>query len=277
MNWEDTLARRFAEHHPRDAAALLEVRPSSQAISWLTEVPPPIAAAVLEFVDGVTAASYLVGIGPEAAATLVELLSLETAGSLLRRLESDDQAMLLSRLPKDKAEILGQLLRYPENSAGALMNPRSVSMPDDIDVEEALVRLRRHAADASYYVYVVDRGGFLVGVASMRDLMLADPNASLASVMHRDVARLRAETSLPSITAHPAWLEYQVLPVVDEAGRLIGALRHKNLRRLADQSQRRHSGDIGFVASALGELYQIGLTGLVNVAGGPGKSPGAVR
>jgi len=151
------------------------------------------------------------------------------------------------------AERLNLLLRYPEGTAGALMDPRALALPQDIPVGEALARVRHAARDVLYYLYVVDRAQVLVGVLNLRELMLAPRKAEVASVMRPHVARLSARADRASILAHPGWREFHALPVVDDAGLFLGVIRYETVRRLEEDR-----GSAGQSANALTTVLTLG-------------------
>jgi magnesium transporter len=123
--------------------------------------------------------------------------------------------------------------------------------------------LRRSAAHALYNVYVVDRQQHLVGVLNIRTLFSARPKGSVKSVMRGDLVYLRARTDLTAVTAHPAWLEFDALPVVDASGLFLGVIRHKTLRQLVRPATEGNlATNLGVVVS-LTELYWRGLAELV--------------
>ena len=268
---EERLASGFAAGHPQDAAAIIESLPLDAVVAFLSSLSPDSAAGILEHTDANMAALCLTGIDASLAADITAALPLAIAATLLRRLDSACLDATMAGLSAEHAERLQDVLRYPEGSAGALMDPRILTAQPDLFVRDALERLRQHAVRAAYYLYIVDRDGILVGVVSMRDLMLADPAHRIASVMEGDVVTMRVGASTQAVLAHPGWLAHQVLPVVDDAGRLVGALRHKLLRRLAHQASA--PGGTASVASALGELYKIGLVGLLNLGASADEPP----
>ena len=135
--------------------------------------------------------------------------------------------------------------------------------------------MRSNPERASHFLYVLERDQTLAGVLTLRELLAAGEDAGVAGLMQRDVVCLRMGDSLASVLAHPAWKEFHTLPVIDDKGRFAGALRHKTLRQLADPGQR--PAPIDQAGTALGELYRIGLSALVNSAiatEGPGRKVG---
>ena len=269
MESELELARAFAAAHPTEVAQLLEGLETRDIASFLSALPGESAAEVVEVMESYSAVRCLESVEAGQGGQIVEQLPLERGVVLLRRMEDESRKAILEGLPEEQKGILEVLLRYPEGTAGALMNPRLFTLPPDIDVEEALRRVRTHSRDAMYYLYVVDRNQQLAGVVNIRELMQAGPQERIDAVMHREVVRIGGNTPLPAVLAHPGWLEYHVLPVVDENGLFIGALRHKNLRRLISQSGDPHPEEgVRSTGEALGELFQIGLAGLARGATG---------
>jgi magnesium transporter len=210
-------------------------------------------------------ADCLARMRPDAAAAAVAESRTDLASALLRRLDDSARAALLDRLPEAEAGFLRDVLRYPEGSAGALMDPCAMAVADDVTAGEALARVRRSPRHMLYYVYVVDRTRRLVGVVDVRELMLARPGEALTGVMRRPVARLSATMTRPAILAHPGWRHVHALPVVDEESVLLGAIRYQTFRGLEDEvGHQSRRGDAVTTVFALGELYWLGLSGLLD-------------
>lgn len=263
------LAQAFAQAHPADVAQLLEGLETGDIVSFLNTLSAESAGKIVQVMEPYAAIRCLEEMTAGQGGRIVGQLPLERGMVLLRRLEDESRKAILAVLPEEQGGTLGVLLRYPEGTAGALMNPRVFTLPPDIDVEEALRRVRTYSRDAMYYLYVVGRDQRLAGVVNMRELMLADPQERIDVAMHREVVRIGGNTPLPAVLVHPGWLEYHVLPVVDEDGLFIGALRHKNLRRLVSGSEGPRPGEgLRSTGEALGELFQIGLAGLARGAAG---------
>lgn len=264
MDTERLLSQWFAEDHPSDAAAILERLKPGETAAYLDQLPPRHAAALLQCMVSPYAAECMAQLSPQRFALAVEALPLDTAAALLRRLDRPNQERLLEQAPSDVANLLRRLLRYPEASAGALMDPRALALPADITASEALTRVRRSPRHAHYYLYVVDREQKLVGVLNLRELMLAAPRSPLASVMRSEVATMPASAGRLAIVEHPAWHDVHALPVVDDQGVLLGALRYETLRELEGKSEpdTAAAGAISAVLT-LGELCWVGLAGVL--------------
>lgn len=273
MDLRRTLAIEFAKAHPDRAAAVLESMGGEDAAAFLGSVPAPMAAAVLHRVTAHPAGASLARLPAEDAARIVSELPVEVASGYLRRTPADVRAAILAAVPARFARSLQVLLRFREGTAGALMDPHVLALPEDLSVREALDRVRKSAAHARYNIYVVDRDDRLVGVLNLRELLSGRPRARLSTLMKRDVIRLGADADRRAILHHPGWREVHSLPVVDADGRYLGAVRYRTLRRL--ESELVEPAAQGSVTSrALGDLFWTGVSGLIDaVAGAPTAGP----
>ena len=187
MDSDLLISSRFIEEHPVDAARILERLPIEDSAAFLKEVSPRVAAAVVGRMDSMTAARYLEGMGVKQAAGILGNLRLEIASLLLRRSDERTKEVTLEALPPEVAEPLRSVLDFSEGTAGSLMDPRVFTLFDDGHVKEALKHMRKRPEHLIYYVYVLNRDQVFKGYTNLRELMLVDPNAQIASVMHTDM------------------------------------------------------------------------------------------
>lgn len=223
------IARRFLEIHPEEAAAELESRPLDEVAGVLESCSPEVAAGVLRRMRTALSSDVLVRLPVEHAAALLGRLPHGDASRLLRGADAGARDRLLAGLARQERDAVAALLSFPEGSAGALMDPRVASLPGDLSAAQAAERLRAEPAYGAYYLYVVDREQRLVGVLNYRDLVRAEPSAELSSFMRPAAASIGADTSGEELLNHPGWRGFLALPVLDEHGVLLGALRLENL------------------------------------------------
>jgi magnesium transporter len=261
MDSERTLISSFMRAHPSDAARVVERLPSEDGAALLAEIPPDAGGEVLRRMSPFAAAATIAAMEAKAAASLFATFPVQDASSLLRRVEPDVRDSLIAALPDELREHLRVMLRYPEGTAGALMDPLVLVLPEDLTVGEALSRTRRRARHVYFYLYVTDRSHRLAGVLDLRELLLAAASDTLADVMHGDLAKVRADTDVATVEAHPGWQEYDALPVVDERGVFVGAIRHRAVRRMRIGAMALQ-GASGAMLS-LAELYWIGIGGIL--------------
>ncbi len=277
MKLERALAEALIEQQPLEAARALEAERPAAAARVLAEAKPAAAAEVLCRMAPNEAAATLRELGPETGGACLAALRSDRAALLLRRLGEPERAPLLDALPKDEAQALRSLLRFPEETAGALMDPHVLALPADITVREALGRARTAARNARYNVYVVDREHKLVGVLNLRELLMAKPGDAISAVMTQPVRSLPARAGRRAIVDDPGWREAHSLPVVDEDGTYLGALRYRTLRAL-EQALPETAVPGETTARALGDLFRAGAGGLLeSLAAGEPPAAGRIR
>lgn len=259
MSVDARLARAFAAGHPQDAARVLERAEPAHVAKILTDLPPALSAAVYRELAPAPAAACSAKLGDDTLAPIVEALPLDIAAAAMRRLDVPRRAALLARVSDTHREELRALLTYPENTAGALADPLALALPEDITVREAQRQMRGSQRHLFYHVFVVARDRTLRGTLAMPELMSARSRQKLGEVMQHEVVWLDAYTDLATVVAHPAWREFDALPVVDGARKLIGAIRHRMIRQL-DRERTRPMVD---TIVGLSELYWAGLSGML--------------
>ena len=264
MDGASNVIHQFIRAHAAEAARELESCSLDELTPFFSQVPPELAGALFDTMESSTAAACLERMPAAEAAGALPGLSADRAAHLVRRLAPKSKSAILEALPGDFARHLNPLLRYREETAGALMDSLIFTVPPEIPAGEALARLQASQARVLGYVYVVDRDQTLAGVFSLRELLAADEAISVASIMRREVMSLRTDDSAASVIVHPSWTDFHTLPVLDEQSLFAGALRHKILCQRSGQTDRLlHAGQAG---AALGELYRIGLSALAKSA-----------
>lgn len=215
---------KLAELHPADIADIME------------ELNPSERAAILNGLEAETAVEVLTETDPEVQAGIIQMLEPEKASDLLEMMEPDEAADILGDLPHAKAqelleemepteaEDLAELLEHEGDTAGGLMTTAYVAVHPETRVNEALEKLRALADEVEtiYYLYVTDPAGRLVGVVSLRELMLAQPEQPLYEIMVTQAITVRPEASIREVAETLSKYNLVALPVVDEDGRLEG-------------------------------------------------------
>jgi CBS domain-containing protein len=217
---------KLAKLHPADIADVME------------ELTPGERATVLAALDEATAAEAITEAEPEVQASVVQMMEPEKAADILEEMEPDEAADILSDLPEAKAEELlesmapeeaqevEELLEHEEDTAGGLMTTEHVAFGPTLTVAEAIQRIRDEAKDAEtiYYLYVTDAQERLLGVLSLRELILADPDRRLDQVMHADVVSVRPDTALREVAELQTKYNLLAVPVVSDEGEMLGII-----------------------------------------------------
>lgn len=217
---------------------MAELRPQQILEQW-AELTPSERARLLVSLSPGRAAELLSNLSSEEQGELLESLPAADAGAILEALDPDDLADALQSLEEAAPEhaaavrpllepgtraVVEELARYEEEAAGGLMTPEFISLEASMTVERALAYLREASPDAEtiYYLYVVDEGKRLLGVLSLRELIVASPSTPVGEIMDPDVVRVTADTDQEEVARVIADYDLSVLPVVDEAERLVG-------------------------------------------------------
>jgi magnesium transporter len=195
-------------------------------------------AEIVESLDDATAAETLEEMAAERQAQILADMDEERAADILEHMSPDEAADVLGDLPVEKAEDLlnrmedeeqsevAELLTYADDTAGGLMTTEFVTLPRDLTVGEALARLREMAETPNmiYYLYVVenDVSEKLVGVIALRGLILSDPSSPLENVMRSDLQVAHTDDEAADVAQKIAEYNLLALPVVDEAGEILG-------------------------------------------------------
>ena len=179
----------------------------------------------------------LVEYGAEPGAELLEDYPAERIALWLNELPSDDAAALIDELPDNLSETVLErmrpqesgevenLLEYAEQTAGRIMNPTVFALSDDLTAGEAIQALQgSREVEMVFYLYVVDERRHLVGVVSLRRLLLVAPETPLQRIMTTDLITARADTDQEEVAQHVANYNLLAIPVVDEFNKLVGII-----------------------------------------------------
>lgn len=259
MSAEERLALALVADHPEDAARLIERASPADAATLLGRISPPMAAGIFRALGPSAAAACAAELDDDHLAAIIEALPLDVASTILRRSEAARRESVLALVAEERSERLRALLEFAENTAGAAADPEVLALAVDTTAEDARMQLREVPGHLLTYLYIVARDRTLVGVMNIGELMAAAPKETLGAAMHGDPVRLDANTDIATVSAHPAWRDFDALPVVDSATRLVGAIRHRTIRRMT--SENTHA----VVATIVGlsELYWTGLSGML--------------
>lgn len=176
-------------------------------------------------------------LGPEKGAELLALRPADEIARLMQLIPQDDAASLLDRLPEELSAAaldlikpkpgvgVTELLEYEEKTAGRLMNPNVFALPEDLTAGEAIAALQASRdVEMVFYLYVVDVRRHLVGVVSLRRLLLVPPDTPLKRIMTSEVYSARVDTDQEDVAKHVASYNLLALPIVDAENKLVGLI-----------------------------------------------------
>ncbi|MEO8570833.1 MAG: CBS domain-containing protein [Chloroflexota bacterium] len=214
----------LTELHPADLATIIDQLAPRDRAGVLAALDDEAVADAMEEMEPETQVEILEGLSPERAADILEEMSPDDAADLVADLSDETRAELMALMERDEAEELGGLLAYPEDTAGGMMTTEFVAVPADLTAGATIDRLRELEPDAEtiYYVYVVDADSRLVGVLSLRDLIVAQPTTPIGEVMIEDPVAVEVTADRDDVAGIVARYNLLAVPVVDADRRLVG-------------------------------------------------------
>ncbi len=222
--------------------ALSEVHPEDIAAVLAEELTPEEAAQVVERLPVEQAAAVLERLPEDLRVMLIERLRPETSAEMIGEMAADDRADLMNELPGPLREsILNELHKfepevadetrvlasYGEDTAAGLMTTEYIALGPSMSCEHAISEVRRLAREQQpeliYTLYVVE-GGHLVGVLSLRDLILGEPSAPISIYMNDGVMKVAPDTDQEEVASMIARYDLAAVPVVDADGQMLGVV-----------------------------------------------------
>ncbi|MEM7449292.1 MAG: magnesium transporter [Myxococcota bacterium] len=218
------------EFHAEDIAELIESLPDADAIQLMRLLPAELGADIIERVES------------DRRETILRSFNKERRVELLAEMDPDDRVDVIQEFsdPSYAAKVLGEiseadpevgeetreLVAWAPETAGGIMTTQFVALEPETKGWEAIEHLRgvgqRDEAETLYYMYVCGYGQKILGVVSLRDLILADPGARLSELMTEKVVRVRPEDDQEQVARIIARYDLAALPVVDENGVMLG-------------------------------------------------------
>jgi magnesium transporter len=188
--------------------------------------------------DLTKAAEALSEMETDLAVTLLTTLKREDISRVLQELPSDDAALLVGEMPEElRDELLDtmkvehstdvqELLGFADETAGRMMTPDFFALDEDMTVSEAITALQRRSEEfeMAFYLYVVDSRNHLLGVVSLRQLLLNPPSTPLRKIMISDVIKVTTDTDQEEVARIVATYNLLAVPVVDEENKLVGII-----------------------------------------------------
>lgn len=216
----------LSKMHPADIADIIE------------QLGQSATSDIFESLDDETAADALLEVDPDRQVSVIDQMDSERAADIIERMPPDDAADLLADMTperaeellklmeKDEAQDVRELLAYPEDSAGGIMTTEYVGLSPALTADQAIQRLRELSPEAEtiYYVYVVDDESHLLGVISLRDLIVSPPERPLSEFMIRDVITVDPNMDQDEVAQIFAKYNLLAVPVVDEERRILGII-----------------------------------------------------
>jgi magnesium transporter len=221
----DELAARLPEAHAADIARLLADIPQERRVPLFRLLTREQAGDVLPQLDDQVLLDLVEALEEKEVSQVLDTMPPEEAADVVEELPSEQAESILDLMQTDKSEEVQELLDYPEESAGRLMSPNVVAIPDSASVAQAMSDIRKMAPESgSFEVFVIDDHRHLVGVVPLRRLLTADPASAVNAITNAEVVTVAPETDQEEVARIVAKYDLVAIPVVDRANRLLGTI-----------------------------------------------------
>lgn len=237
--------------HPSDLAEIISDLSTNDAASVMRHLDDETAADAFEHLEPETQKAIIEEVGPERAADIIEEMDADDAADVLADLPDEQRSQLLAEMEPEKAVELRELSAYEEGTAGGLMTTDYMWIYPHRTVAATIDKLRELAPETEfiYYLYVLDQSEKLLGVISLRELLLAKPAETIHAIMEADVVHVSPDTSAQDVAGTIARYDLLSCPVIDENGVMLGivtvddaidAILPEKLKRQLPRFTRRH-------------------------------------
>ena len=237
------LRERLADSEPTHIADLLASIPADEAVIAFRLLPKNLAISVFDDMDGASQNQLLEAFSDQTARDFLEAMPPDDRTELLDEVPAKVARRLLQILSPDQRRVTLQLLGYEEETAGREMTPLFVDLHSDMTVAQALERVRQLAINREtvYQCYVMDRRRYLIGTVSLKDLVIADPDAKVSDIMKPNPPFVSTHTDREEVASELREHNLLAIPVVDAEQRLVGTITHDDV---ADIIEREATEDI---------------------------------
>lgn len=225
------LAEILDDMRPADVADLIEHLDSEERLFIFNLLEPEGAGDVLVEIEAPVQGRILEDLDNRAISEIVQELDSDDAADLVGDLPADRARKIIATLREDVSQDLKKLLPYPEDSAGGIMALEFVAINADATVSDAVsgIREKREEVENLYYIWVVDEFNILVGLISLKDLVLEPPDRKIREIMNPQVISVPAYADQEEVIQLVKKYDLVNIPVVDEKHRLIGRVTHDDI------------------------------------------------
>ena len=209
---------------PADIAALLEEAGEESMPLLYRLLPKELAAEVFVELEADSQEMLINGFSNNELKEVLDELYLDDVADIVEEMPATVVIRILDKATPEMRKSINELLKYPEDSAGSIMNMEFLSLKKDMTVEDAFKRIRRVGGDMETIntLYVTDPTRRLLGVLSVRDLLLAESDDLIEDIMDANVVSVSTLDDKEDVAQAMSKYDFLSMPVVDQEGRLVG-------------------------------------------------------
>ena len=209
---------------PFDIAAVFEELQDEKTPILFRILPKELAAETFVEMDDETQEFLIHGFSDSELKEVVDELFVDDAVDLIEEMPANVVKRILRQADKDMRKQINELLKYPEDSAGSIMTTEFISLRPDMTAEMAIKRIRRTGVDKEtiYTCYVNDDNNKLIGITTVKDLLLAEDDRPVRELMEENVISVHTLADQEEVATLFSNYDFLALPVVDNEQRIVG-------------------------------------------------------
>ena len=218
------LRQMLRDAEPVDIAEFFDELPKQQYAVVFRILPKELAAEVFVELDSDMQQILIESFSDLELRNVLEEMYMDDTADIVDEMPANVVKRILQNVTPEARKIVNELLKYPEDSAGSIMTTEFVRLKPDMTVDEAFALIRKVAIDKEtiYTCYVTDRNSHLIGVVTVKDMLVADRNTKIADIMEDHVISVNTLEDKEDVATTISKYDALALPVVDAENRLVG-------------------------------------------------------
>ncbi len=226
LNTMQALNRKYLQRYPDEAMRVVAELKEDELVILLREQPIQMAVRIWDTLSPEIAADVLTVIDDDLATQLLTRSDPVRTSRMLAYMSKSKRERYLTLLEPVRSKELQVLLEYPQDSAGAIMDPHFIYLHGEMTIREALLRIRKHKPGFTRELFLVDTEGHLDQVVGLQDMALSEPGTLLSSIARPVRTAVLITANREEVVAKFDEFKVTDLPVVDVSGNLVGVIRH---------------------------------------------------
>ena len=209
-----------------DIAEILDDLPPKQIVRIFRLLPKDIGADVFSYLESDTAALIISSLSDSEAVEIINDMYADDAADLFEEMPANVVKKLLNKVDSDTRRNINQLLKYPENSAGSLMTVEYLDFKEYITIKDAIKKIKREYDELETIntCYVTDKKKKLIGLVSLKDLVINDEDTPVSDIMIEDFMFVNTLTDQEEVAKMFQDYDLTSVPVVDSENKLVGII-----------------------------------------------------
>ena len=210
--------------NPVDIGDLMEELPNQSLPVVYRLLPKELAAEVFVYIDSDTQEQLIKTFSDSELKEVIDELYIDDTVDLIEEMPASVVKRILKHTDKDMRDEINRILKYPKDSAGSVMTTEYVDLKKNLTVEDAFLRIRRTAVDKEtiYTCYVTDENRKLIGLVTVKDLLLADYSEKISDIMETNIIYVNTTDDQEYVANMFTKYDFSTIPVVDAEERLVG-------------------------------------------------------